>query len=74
MNTHATIKELLDSVFSMRSVSYQILRTCRKESVRLVLLRTSCLLLMHLTMVSVAETIGHRKVGKDFEGSGGCLI
>jgi hypothetical protein len=36
MNTHATIEELLDSSFSMRTVSYQ------KESRRPVLPRTSC--------------------------------
>jgi hypothetical protein len=31
-NTHATEKELLDAVFSVRSMSYDILRIQRKES------------------------------------------
>jgi hypothetical protein len=32
-DTHATILELLDAVFSMRSVLYQILCMWRKESI-----------------------------------------
>jgi hypothetical protein len=50
-----TIKiELLDAVFSMRSVSYQILNMQWKESRRLTLPRTSCLFVVFLTMLSVA--------------------
>jgi hypothetical protein len=39
--------------------------------VLLVILRTSFLFMMYLTMVSVAQTVQHRKLGKDLEGNGG---
>jgi hypothetical protein len=32
-NTHKTIEELLDAVFSMRSVSYQIYLVCSERKV-----------------------------------------
>jgi hypothetical protein len=43
-NTHATTQELLGAVFSVRSVSYQILSRSWKKSKRLVLPGISCYL------------------------------
>jgi hypothetical protein len=48
-NTYATVEELFEAEFSMRFVSYQIMNTQRKESRRLVLLRTSSIYLCQLS-------------------------
>jgi hypothetical protein len=69
-NAHTTIKKLLDALFSMRHVSYQILNMWRKENRRSVLPRTSCNIILLSTSRSprgLSSGGFQTKIGTEFK-------